>query len=139
VPGGGANGGVPSAPAVPADGGDAGPTAGGLTRRVRGAQLPSTQPLNLRRRPEHPQDPSGGYRLGERNDAHGHELGNGQTDGHTNGQANGRRGASAPPGAGGHDSSAANSVYGFLTSFTQGVQRGLEETRGDPNGTEENP
>ena len=40
---------------------------------------------------------------------------------------------------GDHDNSAADSVYGFLTSFTQGVQRGLEETRRDPNGPEENP
>ena len=36
------------------------------------------------------------------------------------------------------ESSAARSVYGFLTSFTQGVQRGLEEVQRDPNTPKEN-
>ena len=53
-----------------------------------------------------------------------------------NGLANGRHGTRPRPGTGGHDSSTARSVYGFLTSFTQGVQRGLDETRSDPNSPE---
>ncbi len=119
-----------------------GATASGLARRVRGAQLPATQPLNLRRRQDHPSDPPAGYRLDDHNDAIGHTLGNGNTNGYTNGLANGHDRGRAPAGAAGngdHDNSAATSVYGFLTSFTQGVQRGLEETRRDPNGPKENP
>ena len=125
----------------PGDAAD-GATASGLARRVRGAQLPATQPLNLRRRQDHPSDPPAGYRLGDHNDAIGHTLGNGNTNGHTNGLANRHDRGRAPAGAAGngdHDNSAATSVYGFLTSFTQGVQRGLEETRRDPNGPKENP
>jgi hypothetical protein len=69
-------------------------------------------------------------------------LGYGNTEGHTNGhghgQSNGR--ADGPGGTGDHDeSNAARGVYGFLTSFTQGVQRGLEEARRDPNSPKENP
>ena len=130
----------------PADAGPvddaSGATASGLARRVRGAQLPATQPLNLRRRQEHPSDPPAGYRLDDHDDAIGHTLGNGNTNGHTNGLANGHDRDRAPASSaanGDHDNSAANSVYGFLTSFTQGVQRGLEETRRDPNGPKENP
>jgi signal transduction histidine kinase len=118
--------------------GDGGQTAGGLTRRVRGAQLPTTQPLNLRRREELPPRPSTDYRQGAQHDAYGHELGNGHTNGHTNGRANDRRGVATPPGAGTQTSSAADNVYGFLTSFTQGVRRGLDESRSDPNGPKEN-
>ncbi len=117
-------------------------TASGLARRVRGAQLPATQPLNLRRRQDHPSGPPAGYRLDDHDDAIGHTLGNGNTNGHTNGLANGHDRGRAPAGTtgnGDHDNSAATSVYGFLTSFTQGVQRGLEEARRDPNGPKENP
>jgi hypothetical protein len=68
-------------------------------------------------------------------------LGNGNTNGHLAGQpdghTNGRAGAEG--GTGDHESSAARSVYGFLTSFTQGVQRGLEEVQRDPNTPKENP
>ena len=67
------------------------------------------------------------------------------TGGYTNGQANGSTNGHAANGqANGHadggteESSAARSVYGFLTSFTQGVQRGLEEVRRDPNTPKEN-
>ena len=117
-------------------------TASGLARRVRGAQLPATQPLNLRRRQDHPSGPPAGYRLDDHDDATGHTLGNGNTNGHTNGLANGHdhgRAAAGTTGNGDHDNSAATSVYGFLTSFTQGVQRGLEEARRDPNTPKENP
>jgi signal transduction histidine kinase len=119
-----------------------GATASGLARRVRGAQLPATQPLNLRRRQDHPSDPPAGYRHHDHDDASGHTLGNGNTNGHTNGLANGHDRGRAPvdPAASGdRASNAATSVYGFLTSFTQGVQRGLDEARRDPNGPKENP
>jgi signal transduction histidine kinase len=149
----------PGRPALPSRGGNgasgvrgpAGPppgeaaggaTSSGLARRVRGAQLPATQPLNLRRRQDHPSDPPAGYRQHDHDDSRGHTLGNGNTNGQTNGLANGRdrgRGPVGPPGSGDRASSAADSVYGFLTSFTQGVQRGLDEARRDPNGPKENP
>ena len=61
-----------------------------------------------------------------------------------NGNGNGERGTATAPtngrhGTGGdHKSGAARNVYGFLTSFTQGVQRGLEEARRDQNTPKEN-
>jgi hypothetical protein len=112
---------------------------------VRGAQLPATQPVNLRRNQEHPSGGTAGYRLGDNDDASGHMLGNVHTGGYTNGQANSqtngysRNGHANGHADGGHEeSTAARSVYGFLTSFTQGVQRGLEEVRRDPNTPKEN-
>jgi signal transduction histidine kinase len=113
-------------PRPPAAGGE---TAGGLARRVRGAQMPSTQPLSVRRTQDHPQGPPAGYR----HEHHGtagrdHTLGNGNGNGSTNGHG----------GPADEDSTTARSVYSFLTSFTQGVQRGLDETRRDPNIPKEN-
>jgi signal transduction histidine kinase len=128
---------------APQGGGEGGgATASGLARRVRGAQLPATQPLHLRRRQEPPSRGGAGYRRDDQDNANGHMLGYGNTEGHTNGhghgQSNGR--ADGPGGTGDHDeSNAARGVYGFLTSFTQGVQRGLEEARRDPNSPKENP
>ncbi len=125
----------------PADS-DPGATPGGLARRVRGAQLPVSQPLNLRRNQETPSGGDGGYRLDDQHNANGHMLGSGNTDGHISGQPNGTANGNAVDGRSGtgvHDeSNAARSVYGFLTSFTQGVQRGLEEVRRDPNTPKEN-
>ncbi|HEX6421465.1 MAG TPA: nitrate- and nitrite sensing domain-containing protein [Acidimicrobiales bacterium] len=122
--------------------GTSGATASGLARRVRGAQLPVTEPMHLRRTQEPPSGGGAGYRRDRQGNANGHMLGYGNTGGHTNGQghsrSNGR--ADGTGGTGDHDeSSTARSVYGFLTSFTQGVQRGLEEARRDPNSTKENP
>ncbi len=144
----------PAAPAARSNGGDRPPlpprpeagdgdaTAGGLARRVRGAQLPTTQPLNVRRNQVPPSGGGAGYRLGDNDNANGHMLGNTNTDGHTNGQASGHTNghdANRQGGTGDHEqSNAARSVYGFLTSFTQGVQRGLEEVRRDPNTPKEN-
>ena len=91
-------------------------TEGGLARRVRGAQLPTTQPLSLRRsgaiepnvtRPAC-RAPAAGYGHADRNAA-----GNGNGD-----AANG-------------DGGPAKDVYSFLSSFTAGVQRGLDEARRD--------
>jgi len=100
---------------------------------VRGAQLPSTQPLSVRRAQEPPSRGDGGYRRDDHRTVVGHSgtLGNG--NGNRNGHTNGRDGAGAE-----HESSAARSVYGFLTSFTQGVQRGLDEARRDENFPKEN-
>jgi hypothetical protein len=84
--------GVPPAP--PADTG--GETAGGLTRRVRGAQLPQTRPVSLHR-PDH--DPDRGAATA------------------TGGQR--------PPERAPELRRTADDVYGFLTAFTAGVKRGL--------------
>jgi signal transduction histidine kinase len=98
-------------------------TASGLTRRVRGAQLPSQEPLSLRRTAEDPPArDSAGY---------GHVRGlrpRGGGNGHGNGHAAG--GAQ-------HDDSSARDVYSFLTSFTAGVQRGLDEVQRHPENPEE--
>jgi signal transduction histidine kinase len=138
----GADGGAPAAPAASAGAaGDPGATTSGLARRVRGAQLPTTQPMNLRRNQETPSARGAGYRLGDNDNANGHMLGNGSAGGYTNGQANGHANGRSATGeaTGDHEaSSAARSVYGFLTSFTQGVQRGLEEARRDPTTPKEN-
>jgi hypothetical protein len=92
---------------------------------VRGAQLPTQEPLSLRRTVE---DPRAGGGTG-----YGHlgglrPRGGGQGNGHGNGH-----------GAGGarHDDSSARDVYSFLTSFTAGVQRGLDEVGRRPENPEE--
>ena len=98
-------------------------TASGLTRRVRGAQLPTGEPLSLRRTVENP-------RMGERAGAgYGHAPG---IRPRSHGNGNGR--ASASPR---HDDSSARDVYSFLTSFTAGVQRGLDEAKRYPENPEE--
>jgi hypothetical protein len=82
----------------------------------------------VRRAQEPPSRGDGGYRRDDHRTVadftstlgNGNGNGNGSTNGHTNGRG----------GAGGdHESSAARDVYGFLTSFTQGVQRGLDEAQ----------
>jgi signal transduction histidine kinase len=106
-------------PAAP----DAARTASGLTRRVRGAQLPTSEPLSLRRAVEQPlmgDGAKGGY---------GHPLGP-----RPRGDGNGNRHAGAGPR---HDDSSARDVYSFLTSFTAGVQRGLDEAKRHPENPEE--
>jgi hypothetical protein len=78
-------------------------TSGGLTRRVRGAQLPTTNPLAVRRAAgPAAAAPGGGF---------------------------------APPAAPAMpprtppEARSADAVYSFLTNFSAGVQRGLDETR----------
>ncbi|MGH9231152.1 MAG: ATP-binding protein, partial [Acidimicrobiales bacterium] len=102
---------------------DAARTASGLTRRVRGAQLPTSEPLSLRRNVEDP-------RMGD---------GAGAGFGHaavprprSDDSGNGHAGAGAR-----HDDSSARDVYSFLTSFTTGVQRGLDEAKRHPEDPEE--
>jgi hypothetical protein len=113
-------GGAPVPPPAPPD---ASRTASGLTRRVRGAQLPTTEPLAFRRNTQ-PRRGSGG-------DAGGYgrvpvPRPNGDAD------SNGRTGAGPR-----HDDSSAKDVYSFLTSFTAGVQRGLDEVKRHPDDPEE--
>jgi signal transduction histidine kinase len=88
-----------------ADGSGGGTTTGGLTRRVRGAQLPNANPVSLRRAdtpppagPAPPAAPAGPGTSG--------------------------RSARTP-----QQKQSADAVYSFLTSFTAGVQRGLDEAR----------
>jgi hypothetical protein len=119
---------MPPAGPVPAP--DSAPsTSGGLTRRVRGAQMPATQPLSLRRsggddrRPPSGPPPSGPPASGPPPAAPLSGL---------------RRGIGpqptppvAPlPGPGGDGTpesrQRADDVYSFLSSFTAGVRRGLE-------------
>ncbi|MGH9110891.1 MAG: nitrate- and nitrite sensing domain-containing protein [Acidimicrobiales bacterium] len=104
-------------------------TRSGLARRVRGAQLPTTQPLSLRRSGEHPPVGGGDYRRGGPGTA---RQGPSQWNGDGNG--NGRVGPREQP-----DHSSARDVYSFLTSFTAGVQRGLDEAGHDTTPPEENP
>jgi len=75
----------------------AGTTPGGLARRVRGANLPTAQPLRMIRRGE-PAPTDSGSRPGD-----------------------------AP-------SYSPDDVYGFLSSFTTGVRRGLDEAGGREHG-----
>jgi hypothetical protein len=84
-----------------ADGGRA--TPGGLTRRVRGAQLPNANPLAVRRSPDAAPAPP------PRPEAR----------------------VAAPAGRAAEQTRSADAVYSFLTSFTAGVQRGLDESRPD--------
>jgi Histidine kinase-, DNA gyrase B-, and HSP90-like ATPase len=102
-------------------------TASGLTRRVRGAQLPTQEPLSLRRTVEDPRAGDGG-RTG-----YGHVRGLRPRGG---GDGNGRGNGHAAGGAR-HDDSSARDVYSFLTSFTAGVQRGLDEVKRHPENPEE--
>jgi signal transduction histidine kinase len=100
-------------------------TASGLTRRVRGAQLPTREPLSLRRTADDAgtgpgPGPGAGYGQGP-----GPRRGNGE-----NGNGHADVGAR-------HDDSSARDVYSFLTSFTAGVQRGLDEAKRQPENPEE--
>jgi hypothetical protein len=99
---------VPPGPVPPAGDPDAGPP---LTRRVRGAQMPTTSPTSLRRTTgEHPVAPGV---------------------------------PAAPPAERGEpprQTRSADDVYSFLTSFTAGVQRGLDDAEpggrsGEDNGS----
>lgn len=87
------------------DPGSGGTTAGGLTRRVSGAQLPSTQPRAIRRPTPEP--------------APGAARGSGRADA----QAQARDDARVE--------AAAGDVYDFLSRFTAGVRRGLDDSATD--------
>ncbi|HEY3000344.1 MAG TPA: hypothetical protein VGJ43_17305 [Acidimicrobiales bacterium] len=80
-------------------------TSGGLARRVRGAQMPVTSPVSV------------------------HRAGPGAADRAPAGTG----GATAPPRTA-QQKQSADAVYSFLTNFSAGVQRGLDETRGEKDG-----
>jgi hypothetical protein len=92
------------APVVPAAPGDA-TTAGGLTRRVRGAQLPSTEPLRMHRPPVDDGPPPAPPLSPP--------------------EAVVRRVA---PQRTPEQRRAADEVYSYLSNFSAGVQRGLDES-----------
>jgi hypothetical protein len=133
----------------PAPGEPTGQTQAGLTRRVRGAQLPNTQTVSLRRGAG---DPSGGVRPGPGPAplpprADGGAVGG--PFGRTTGPNPVIRPSQGPPpaaapqspraaqpsadqagdGEGWASERSAKDVYGFLSDFTAGVQRGLDETK----------
>jgi signal transduction histidine kinase/CHASE3 domain sensor protein len=107
---------------VPSD--DRDQTDSGLVRRVRGAQLPPTQPISLRRSGEHRAPDGGDYGHSLQPAGHGRDSAAGETNGRGSGQT-------------GEDDSSARNVYSFLTSFTAGVQRGLDESRHGPTTPED--
>ena len=95
----------PTGPA-PAGGTEAGPP---LTRRVRGAQMPTTSPRSMHRTTgEHPAAPGGP--------------------------------AAQPPDRGQppRQTRSADDVYSFLTNFTAGVQRGLDDSQARDRSGEDN-
>ncbi|HEX6421138.1 MAG TPA: hypothetical protein VFZ77_21720, partial [Acidimicrobiales bacterium] len=100
------NGGPPTGFAPPAAGATGtaggGTTPGGLTRRVRGAQLPTATPLAIRR-----------AAAAEQAAAADHA-------------------AAGPPERTLEQKAAADGVYDFLSRFSAGVQRGIGEARGEP-------
>jgi signal transduction histidine kinase len=91
----------PPGPAPSTGGADL--TTGGLTRRVRGAQMPSTSPLAVRRAPG-PPAPA---------------------------QPEAAAQPASPRTRTSDQKQSADAVYSFLTSFTAGVQRGLDDARQD--------
>ncbi|HKH05558.1 MAG TPA: nitrate- and nitrite sensing domain-containing protein [Acidimicrobiales bacterium] len=78
-----------------------GTTSGGLTRRVRGAQMPNRKAPRLQRRSQDASDTA----------------------------------EEAPEGS----PADASDVYGFLSSFTAGVQRGLDDARSREEGSSDRP
>jgi hypothetical protein len=94
---------------------------------VRGAQLPANQPVSLRRDEEPPVAGGDGYRHDERTVSGPafHPPVRGDGNGHA--EEAGER----------HDDRSARDVYSFLTSFTAGVQRGLDETKRHPTSPED--
>ncbi len=90
------------------------PATGGLTRRVRGAQLPNTHTVSLRQG------------TGEHREMSAHLTPAGGVPSRT--FTDGERGFAS------HHS--AKDVYSFLSNFTAGVQRGLDESEPE-NGSED--
>ena len=90
-------------PPAPVPGGPPPETAGGLTRRVRGAQIPTTEPIALRRSP--------GPAAVEP----------------TPWSAPPAAGPPVGVGHAGDQPRSADAVYSLLTAFTNGVQRGFQD------------
>ena len=122
------------APAI----GDGGSTSGGLTRRVRGAQMPATQPLSLRRSgpddrpaggPPPARPPAAGRPAAAPTPSPGLRRGPGPQPAPPRPPA---MPSSSPDLFGSPESQRrADDVYSFLSSFTAGVRRGLEANSGD--------
>jgi hypothetical protein len=132
-------------------------TASGLARRVRGAQLPQTQPLGLRRNAE----PAGGggapgapglagapgpvASAGPATDDGRAPAASGRASQPLAEPADNRHHAAARDDGAAADgvtssdaqTRSAKDVYSFLSSFSAGVQRGLDEARGDSTTSEE--
>ncbi|HEY8544086.1 MAG TPA: hypothetical protein VIL36_03530, partial [Acidimicrobiales bacterium] len=107
-------------------------TASGLARRVAGAQMPRTQPLGLRR-----QQPAQGAQRGMGGPAARPPVAAG---GPSQDHRRGNDGTPPPRDVTSSDTQrdprSAKDVYSFLSSFSAGVQRGLDEAR-NPNTSEE--
>jgi signal transduction histidine kinase len=146
--------------------GAGGATPGGLTRRVRGAQLPNTQPISLRRGTGSAGAGTGSGAAGPHSMPAGPGLGGpfGRTTGpvprvrttgstpaarttgstpavrttgstpavRTTGSTPAARPAAGNQPGGWATPNAAKDVYSFLTDFTAGVQRGLDESEQEP-------
>jgi len=124
-------------------------TASGLARRVRGAQLPQTAPIGLRRNAE----PAGAAAAppapapvpAPAADSGRAPAASAQSTQPLAEPADNRHHAATRDdgtAAGGVSSSdaqtrSAKDVYSFLSSFSAGVQRGLDEARGDSTTSEE--
>ena len=113
--------------------GDGGSTSGGLARRVRGAQMPATQPLSLRRsgpadRPATAPPAAAGPPGAAPATGPGLRRGPGSQPA----PARPAMPSSNPDLFGSPESQRrADDVYSFLNSFTAGVRRGLEANSGD--------
>jgi hypothetical protein len=128
---------APTPHVTPTQGGDLPDhTASGLARRVRGAQLPQTQPIGLRRAGDVPPAPA------DTNGRRSH-VGGPAPEMRQETQAHpGLGGDAGPPGdVSSTDANpperSAKDVYSFLSSFSAGVQRGLDEARRPPTDNEE--
>jgi hypothetical protein len=114
-------------------------TASGLARRVRGAQLPQTQPVGLRRSAPAPAPAPAPPTQGVGTPALGGRPAAPPADNRVH--AGTRDDGVAAGGVSSSDANAqsrsAKDVYSFLSSFSAGVQRGLDEARGDDSTTSE--
>jgi hypothetical protein len=129
-------------PALPSRGGHGTPTthatsgehtASGLARRVAGAQMPRTQPLGLRRQQQGPATPAplppslaGRPPVAAGAPSQDHRRGNESTPPPRDVTSSDTQ----------RDPRSPKDVYSFLSSFSAGVQRGLDEAR-NPNTSEE--
>jgi signal transduction histidine kinase len=119
-PGGGQRRGPQPPSGPPLDPGSGGTTTSGLARRVRGAQLPTTQPLSLRRAGAQAAEPA---RPAPANGPAAAPLARAPA------QPPAHAPAPPPPARKTGPEGAAKDVYSFLSNFTAGVQRGLDEAR----------
>ncbi|HMG44446.1 MAG TPA: nitrate- and nitrite sensing domain-containing protein [Acidimicrobiales bacterium] len=103
-------------------------TASGLARRVAGAQMPQTQPVGLRRQQQPPPPPPSAPQPRAAAPSHNQD--------HRRGNDGTRPPRDVTSSDTQRDPRTAKDVYGFLSSFSAGVQRGLDEAR-NPTTSEE--